>query len=291
MGLKQVASFWGAKWRNRSERLVSLFNLVCRRLFVEAREETRTETRPSTGWGLDLDQLSKVPYRPRVLIIDDEPDTIFLLKEVLRKAGFDVTGAASCNEALQKCSVVNPDLILLDLLMPEVDGWMTFDHLRRVTDAPVMILTALSNKELVVRGLQVGADEYMTKPFHNGELATRAQKILQRCAPRDPHQKLFFPDISLRIDAEVQAVTLREETFTLPGKEFSVLDLLARNAPNMVTYRNIALHVWGEDTPDTRKRIKYLIFLLRRKLEENPSEPHLIENVDRVGYKLQTQAR
>ncbi|MHC1732986.1 MAG: response regulator transcription factor [Bacteroidales bacterium] len=244
-----------------------------------------------TGWGLDLDTLTEVPYRPRALIIDDETDTVLLLKEVLRKAGFDVTGAYSGAEALQKCSTVNPDLIVLDLMMPDVDGWVTFDHLRRVTDAPVMILSALSGKDSVVRGLQMGADEYLTKPFHNTELIVRAQKMLQRCSSKETQQKLYFPEIDLRVDEEMQSVTHKTETFTLPGKEFAVLELLARNAPNMVTYRNIALHVWGEDTPDTRKRIKYLIFLLRRRLEDHPSEPQLIENVDRVGYKLQTTTR
>lgn len=238
--------------------------------------------------GMDLDAISRIPYRPRVLIVDDDQDMVTLLKQILRQAGFDVAGAFTGNEAISKCSVANPDVILLDLMMPEMDGWAIYQDLRKITDAPVMIVTAVSNKDSVVRGLQVGADDYLTKPFYNAEVIARVQNILRRTGSRTSHKAYYFPEIKLRLDLETRNVQLRDQSIQLSAKEFAVLELLAKQAPSMVPYKKIAMDVWGLDNPDVRKRIKYLIFLLRRKLEADPGSPSIILTVERVGYRLQT---
>lgn len=237
--------------------------------------------------GTDLDAIQEVPQRQRVLIVDDEPDTVFLIKTILRQAGFDVSGACGGMEALQKAAGTKPDLILLDLMMPEVDGWLTYERLRQVTEAPVMIVSALSGKEMVVRGLEIGADDYMTKPFSSIEMVARVKNILRRAVKHEEKRSYYFPEIDLKIDLTEHTVTRGDKVSGLPGKEFAILELLARNAPNSVSYEQIAMHVWGEDSPDVRNRIKYLIFLLRRKLEQGiEGEENLIINTGRIGYRL-----
>lgn len=236
--------------------------------------------------GLDLDSIGESPERPRVLIVDDEPDTVFLMKAILRQAGFDVTGAFSSMEALQKASGVNPDLILLDLMMPEVDGWTAYSQLRQVSDAPVMIVSALSSKEMIVRGLEIGADDYLTKPFSSIEMVARVKNILRRTERQVQKRSYYFPALDMRVDIDERRVSIKGEFVSLAGKEFAILELLARNAPNTVTYEMLASSVWGEDSPEVRNRIKYLIFLLRRKFEKVIPQTDFIINTGRLGYKL-----
>ncbi|HEY9075185.1 MAG TPA: response regulator transcription factor [Anaerolineaceae bacterium] len=237
--------------------------------------------------GLDLDQIGETPQRPRVLIVDDEPDTVFLMKTILRQAGFDVSGAYSSRDALQKTVATHPDLILLDLMMPEVDGWAAFEQLRQITEAPVMIVSALSGKEMVVRGLEIGADDYMTKPFSSIEMVARVRNILRRSQRKAEKRIYYFPEVDLKIDLDEHTLSLKGEKIALPGKEFAILELLARQAPNTVSYEAIADSVWGEDSPEVRNRIKYLIFLLRRKLDGvGNGEDGIIVNTGRIGYKL-----
>lgn len=239
--------------------------------------------------GVDLDLVLHAPYRPRVLIIDDDPDMVFLLKAILREAGFDVTGANHCREAITKCLASKPDAILLDLMMPDIDGWDTYEQIRQVSDAPVMIISALSAKETVVRGLLMGADDYLTKPFFNAEVVARLRKIVQRASERPGAHPLYFPSIQLGIDPDAHQATLRGAPIHLTGREFSLLELLARRAPRVVRYEEIARQIWHADNPDVRKSIKYIVYLLRRKLETDPADPKLLLNVEQQGYRLQTE--
>src|SRR5512138_411699 len=132
-----------------------------------------------TGIGADLDEVY-ASNRKRVLVIEDEPDTVLLLKHLLRSAGYNVLGATSGQEALKKFSEVKPNLVLLDLMMPGMDGWETYRYLRQMSDVPVMILSAISSKDEVVRALRSGVDDYMTKPFINAEVVARVEAILRR---------------------------------------------------------------------------------------------------------------
>lgn len=242
----------------------------------------------SQAIGRDLDALSNVQNLPKVLIVDDEPDTVTLLKLILRQAGYDVSGAFSCDEALNKCNISDPDVILLDLMMPDVDGWRTYDSLRKVTDAPVMIISALVGKEYVVRGLEIGADDYLPKPFVNAEVVARVHNIVRRqAAHKKSSHGLYFPEIRLKIELETHSVVKGDKTVYLSGREFEVLELLARQAPEVVTFKAIAEKVWGVYDEDAHKRIKYLIFLLRQKLEDDPANPGLVVTALRVGYRLE----
>jgi DNA-binding response OmpR family regulator len=129
--------------------------------------------------GADLDEFY-ASERSRILVVEDDQDTAFLLKQILRHAGFDVLSAMNGKEALSKVNLSFPDLVLLDLMMPDMDGWETIDRLRQVTSTPVIVLTALANKENIVSCLQRGADDYMTKPFYKAEVIARVNAVLRR---------------------------------------------------------------------------------------------------------------
>ena len=203
-------------------------------------------------------------------------------------AGFDVIGASNASEALKKCADIPPDIILLDLMMPEMDGWQTFEYLREMTAAPVIIVSAKGSKEDIVQGLQVGVDDYVTKPFFNAEVIARVKAVLRRSKAPEHKTTLVFPSIPLIINLETMEVSIRNRPVHLTIKEFAVLAVLAKHAPKTVHYETLANEVWGEDSPLARKRLKYLIYLLRRKLEKDPANPALILNNEAYGYKLQT---
>lgn len=237
--------------------------------------------------GVDLDEVY-ASERHSVLVIEDEPDTVVLLKHILRSAGFNVMGALNGTEALKKCAEIRPDLIMLDLMMPDMDGWETYQYLRQMTDTPVIIISAVGNKDDIVKALRMGVDDYLTKPFFNAEVIARAEAVLRRYGKAEEVSRLVFPDADLIIDFQTQKVTLHDQSVQLTNKEFAILAVLARNAPEVVNYQAIAQQVWGIDTPDVRKRIKYLVYIIRRKFQTLDPEHELISNVDRLGYKMNT---
>ena len=236
--------------------------------------------------GVDLDTLHGTQVRTRVLIIDDDPDTVQLLKMTLRAAGMDVAGALNANEALEKCIRHPPDILLLDLMMPEVDGWETLKRLRKVTDAPVVIVSAKETREEIIDGLDTGADDYVTKPFYPPEIVSRLKAVLRRAGPSRPVMVLSFPQTELTLDLSTHQVELHGRSIDLTTKEFDVLSVLARNAPKPVRYEDIAVEVWGEYEAKIRKRIKWIVHNLRQKMMKKPGDSELIQNRPGFGYRL-----
>ncbi len=252
---------------------------------MSERIETEHTENMTSQTGVDLDEVY-ASERRMVMVVEDEPDTVLLLKHILRGAGFNVMGAMNGTEALKKCAESKPDLILLDLMMPDMDGWETYRYLRQITDVPVIVISALANKEEMVKMLRLGVDDYITKPFYNAEVVARAQAVLRRYGKMEEASRLVFPQIDLVIDFQTQKVTLKGQSVQLTNKEFAVLGVMARTAPDVVNYQSIAQQVWGMDTPDVRKRIKYLVYIIRRKFQSLDESYELIINVDRLGYKL-----
>jgi len=238
--------------------------------------------------GIDLDELSAIVHQ-RILIVDDEPDTILLLKGILRSAGYDVLSAYSGNEAVKKCKASNPDLVLLDLMMPEMDGWETMRYIRDMADIPIIIISSISTKDDVVRALQIGVDDYLVKPFFSAEVIARIKAVLRRASKPPEITRFVFPQARLKIDLSTQAVEFEDREIHLTPKEFAVLSALAKQAPSIVGYHEISTAVWGEDSDDAHKRTKYLIYLLRKKFLAVDPECNIILNIDRLGYKLQTE--
>lgn len=239
------------------------------------------------GIGIDLDDVQAVE-RQQILVIEDEPDTVYLLKQVLRIAGFNVMSALGGQEALKKLSDNQPDLVLLDLMMPEMSGWDVFNYLRQMTDVPVIIISAVGEKEEIVKGLHLGVDDYITKPFHNAEVVERVRAVLRRANKQKEVNRLVFPNINLVVDFTSQEAVLNGTELSLTPKEFAILAVLAKNAPGIVRYETIAHSVWHQDSPEVRNRTKYLVYLLRRKFEDVLPGSNLILNMDRRGYRLQT---
>jgi DNA-binding response OmpR family regulator len=243
------------------------------------------------GVGADLDEVY-ASNRKRVLVIEDEPDTVLLLKHILRSAGYNVLGAFSGQEGLKKFSEVKPNLVLLDLMMPGMDGWETYRFLRQMSDVPVMVISAVSSKDEVVRALRSGIDDYLTKPFINAEVVARVEAVLRRSQGTTAEvDRLLFPEVDLIVDFRTQEIIHCNQRVQLTGREFSIMALLARHAPSIVAYHDIAMEIWQEDTTEARNRIKYLVHLLRRKFQTLQGQPDFIENVDRLGYKLRTSLR
>ena len=241
--------------------------------------------------GLDLDTIQSRPSARRALIIDDDPDTVDLIKIIFRNAGMDVVGAFSGKEAIQKCSDSIPSVILLDLMMPDMDGWETYNNIRQMTDAPVIVVSADTKKENVVRGLNTGFDDSVTKPFFPPELVARVNTVLRRAGGSQQVTRRVYPEIDMTIDFETHEVTLRSEEIHLSSREFALLEVLARKAPRLVRYEEIATTIWDKDNYKVRNRIKYLIYLLRQKIEIDPNYPKLVINREGLGYQLDTQEK
>jgi two-component system KDP operon response regulator KdpE len=239
-----------------------------------------------TPKGIDLDLVKDADKRLTALIVDDEPETVRMMKYVLMDAGMDVIGATSGLDAIDKCPHAQPDVILLDLMMPEMDGYETFRFLRNITNAPVLIVSARSQKDDVVEGLKFGADDYLTKPFYPAELVARINSVVKRSRFVAPITIFTFPHLKLSVDLDSREVKLRGESFLLPRVEFDVLSVLAKFAPKLVTKEVIAHEVWGEDSEKIQKRIKYFVHILRKKLELDPRSPRIIISREGLGYRL-----
>ncbi len=240
-----------------------------------------------TGSGVDLDELEPIARR-RILVVDDEPDTITLLKHIFINDGFNVAGALSGKEAIRKINDINPSIIILDLLMPEMDGRQTLDAIRKVNDIPVIVLSAVNQKEEIVNLLQRGVDDYITKPFNSAEVTARVHAVLRRADKPIVLNVLSFPSVDLIIDLQTYEVTYKGHVIQLTGKMFEVLALLAKSAPKVVNYQELTEKVWGENSASVRNRLKYLIYLLRQEFLKVDENVELIENIDRLGYKLNT---
>jgi DNA-binding response OmpR family regulator len=236
--------------------------------------------------GIDLDVLeADVPHK-RVLIVDDEVDTIGLVKQILISAGLDVVSASNGPEAIKRITQSGPDVILLDLMMPGMDGWAVYDQMRKLTNAPVMIISALADTEDIVRGLRIGADDYIAKPFHPSELVARITRVTSQHRQYHLSQIFKFPANALEIDSNTREVRFEGKEIVLPAREFGVLASLARRPGRWVDLATIAFEVWNDSNVHIQSRIKYLVFLLRSQLEKDPGNPRLIVSREGLGYKL-----
>ncbi len=236
--------------------------------------------------GIDLDR--SLNQHKRVLIVDDDPDTVDLIKRILRRSDFDVASARNGLEAPMIAEKVGPDVILLDLMMPEIDGKDTFRCLRKVSNAPIIVVSALSNKETVVELLNLGSDDYLTKPFHRDEMIARINAVLRRRKQKAVFDGVSIPEIGLTIDVSKREVKYQGEFVHLSPKEFMLIQLLAKNLPHVVHYSEFAQEIWSEEERIVKNRIKYLVHLMRRKFFAINPDIEVIITADRFGYRLRS---
>lgn len=255
---------------------------------MEKYVETAADTTSQSPLGLDFDLLEEHSEQDLALIIDDDDVTVDMLKLILRRAEFNVVGADGGHQALEKITKLTPDVILLDIMMPEMDGWETYTNLRKITDAPVVVVSAGTLDDWIVRAFDMGMEDYVTKPFSAKEVVARVKAAVRRTLDVHPSRVRIFPELDLVVNLDTRQVTLGEESIHLTPLEYSVFSVLVNGTPDPVSYEVIAEKVWGEDSPNARKRLKWAVHSLRRKLETDPDRAKLIETHTNYGYQLVT---
>jgi DNA-binding response OmpR family regulator len=221
-----------------------------------------------------------------ILIIDDDTDLLSLLKTGLERYDFEVVTASSGEEGLRKAYETHPDAVILDIMMPKTTGWTICQRLRQVCDKPVVILTARSDASDVVKGLSLGADEYIVKPCSLVELRARLDKVLQRgpqSALREEPPRVY-DDGHLRIDLMKRRITRQGKPVDLTPTECRLLNYLIAHKGRIVPHKELLLNVWGPQYANSVRYLSVYIRYLREKLEADPSDPQHILTKHRVGY-------
>jgi two-component system KDP operon response regulator KdpE len=225
--------------------------------------------------------------RRKVLVVDDEPRMIRFIRLNLEHDGFDVYEASSGTEALNKIRDRLPDIILLDVMMPDLDGFETLRLVREISTVPVIMLTAKGEEDDRVRGLELGADDYVTKPFSPRELVSRVRAVLRRTEmPSQPVHDAIKVDDRLTIDFDRREVWVEGELIKLRPTEYRLLYHLVQNAGWVVPHEQLLAKVWGYEYRDETHYLRLYINYLRQKLERDPSNPAYILTERGVGYRF-----
>ncbi len=226
-----------------------------------------------------------MPRRFRVLIVDDQQDVLILLRAMLTAEGFDVVEAQDALTALRVAYQTHPDVILLDVMMPDVDGFEACRRLRDMTDVPIIFVTAKGSIQDVVRGLSLGADDYVVKPFDKSELISRLTACLRRTGEHvDEKGEFVFPAASIILDCDRHELMIGTRTVYLTPKEFEVLRLLIRHAGKVLSADAILTRVWGPEWIGEPDLVKQYIYRLRQKIETDPRSPRHLHTVRGAGY-------
>ena len=223
----------------------------------------------------------------KVLVVDDEPDVRALVATALELAASDVviTEAGDGEEALSKMREAPPDIVILDLALPSRDGFSVLEELRRESSLPVIVLTARGMEHDKVRGLELGADDYMTKPFSPRELVARIQTVLRRTATPTGRPGVIERG-GLRIDLAARRVFQKDAEVRLTPTEFNLLFELVSRAGEAVSHELLLERVWGPEYRNEGHYLKVYVGRLRDKLEAVPATPRLIETVRGIGYRF-----
>ncbi len=219
-----------------------------------------------------------------VLVVDDEAQIRRFLRVTLEKAGYTVHEAPSGEEGLQMVLARKPDLLLLDLNLPDRDGAEVLASLRGWSTIPVIVVSVRNAEEEIVRLLDAGADDYVVKPFNTGELIARMKVAIRNRAPREAQE--VFVSGRLAVDLQARVVTVAGAPVRLTPTEYGLLRLFVQHAGRVLTHRQILREVWGPNADEDSNYLRVFITGLRKKLEENPHAPALIVTEPGVGYRL-----
>jgi two-component system KDP operon response regulator KdpE len=221
----------------------------------------------------------------RVLIVDDEPQIRRALRTALEGHGYQVVVAEDATTALAAVSSWSPDVVVLDLVMPTVDGFEVLRQTRTWSNVPIIVLSARGQEQDKVRALDLGADDYLTKPFGMAELLARVRALLRR-SPQPAEPCVAFGTVT--VDMARRVVTKAGHDVHLTPTEFDLLRVLATNAGKVLTHRQLLERVWGGYAADNSQQLRVYINYLRRKLEDDPSQPQWLITEPGVGYRLRT---
>jgi DNA-binding response OmpR family regulator len=225
--------------------------------------------------------------RRRILVVDDEPRMIHVIRMNLEHDGFEVYDAPSGSKALEELRDQMPNLVLLDIMMPDLDGFETLRLIREISTVPVIMLTAKGEEDDRVRGLELGADDYITKPFSPRELVSRVRAVLRRTEmPSTATHEVIEIDEHLRLDFDRREVWVEDELVKLRPTEYRLLYHLVQNAGWVVPHEQLLAKVWGYEYRDETHYLRLYINYLRKKIEEDPASPKYILTERGVGYRF-----
>lgn len=220
-----------------------------------------------------------------ILLIDDDQSLHTLLGEYLQQEGYKVTHAYDGRTGLKAVFAERPNLVVLDVTMPRLDGWDTLERIREMSDLCVIMLTARDTEPDKLRGFRLGSDDYVTKPFSFAELVARIEAVLKRSTNNSQVSDILQVG-GLRLDTLQHRVTRDGEPLELTPTEFKLLKILMKEPGRVFTQEQLVTRVWGEEYTEEIGYIRRYIWHLRRKVEPNPEEPQYILNEHGVGYKL-----
>jgi len=223
----------------------------------------------------------------RILVVDDEPLYVHLLQVNLKAEGYDVITGSNGEEALEKVSSQSPDLVILDVMMPKLDGITTCERVRQFSNVPIIMLTARGEEQDRVRGLNAGADDYVVKPFSATELVARVRAVLRRAQNQDQEtQNRYFTHDNLRIDFARAEVWKDTKPVFLSATEYRLLIQFAHNVGQVLTAEDLLVAIWGPQYREDKEILWVSIARLRQKLEDNPHQPKHIVTRSGLGYLM-----
>ncbi len=224
----------------------------------------------------------------RILVVDDDKTLVRLLRDALSKAEYDVITASNGIDALQELYAKQPDLVLLDVMMPRMDGWETAQRIRQVSAVPVIMLTAKDEESDKLKGFTAGVDDYVTKPFSFAEIVARVNAVLHRARQVPPdHKPKRYSSGTLVIDTDSRRVTKAGKIIELTPTEYRLLATLAENAGRVLSHEQLLNKVWGYEFGEDTGYVKRYIWYLRRKVEDDPRKPEHILTERGFGYLFQ----
>ncbi len=223
----------------------------------------------------------------KVLVVDDDQTLLRFLKKYLERENFDIYTADQGKKALQVFYQERPDIVVLDVMMPGMDGWEVCARLRELADTPIIMLTAKTSESEKLRGFRLGADDYVTKPFSMAELAARIRAVLTRVGFQNDGEELEFQTGALRVNLRKREVFLGERIITLTPTEFRLLTVLIRHAGEAVSRDELIREVWGDNRPLSSSALRRYIWLLRQEIEDDPNHPKFLRTVRGYGYCLE----
>jgi two-component system KDP operon response regulator KdpE len=221
----------------------------------------------------------------KVLVIDDEPQIRRALRVFLEQNHHEVHLAASGEEGLDQAALTLPELVILDLAMPGLNGYEVCKQLRTWSKAPIIVLSVRDQEEDKIKALDMGADDYLTKPFGMGELLARMRAVHRRAGSEDVGESDFHVD-ELHIDFSRRIVTLAGQEIHLTPKEYEMLRYMSMNINRVLTHRQLLTKVWGPEYADDTHTLRVHIANLRNKIEQTPERPKFIHTEPRIGYRF-----
>ena len=226
----------------------------------------------------------------KILLVDDDPSLLELIQYNLEGEGFRVVTAKDGQAGVRLFFTDRPDLVILDVAMPKLDGYQVCERIREMSDTPVIMLTARGREEDIIKGLDLGADDYLTKPFRVNELLARVRATLRRARMKpEVVETVTYSDDYMSVDLDAHRVTIQGEPVKLTAIEYKLLAFLVKHKGRLLEFRQILENVWGFEYIDDIDYLRVYIWHLRRKIEPDPKNPIYLINELNMGYRFEPQ--